>query len=61
MQVSMDEQRFSQIISELKYYELSPTEWQLVETVKHRISQEGRLTGQQESDLEELYRRKEDI
>ena len=61
MQVSMDEQRFRQIISELKYYELSSTEWQFVETVKHRISQEGRLTDQQESELEGLYRKKEEI
>jgi len=60
MQVSLDEKRFRQIISELKYYELSSTEWQFVETVKRHLGQEGRLTDQQESDLEELYRKKEE-
>jgi hypothetical protein len=54
----MDEKRFRQIISELKYYELSSTERQFVETVERHLGQEGRLTDQQESELEGLYQNK---
>jgi hypothetical protein len=62
MQVStMNEKRFRQIISELKYYELNSAETQFVDTLKCYVSQEGRLTDQQESELEGLYRKKEEI
>jgi hypothetical protein len=61
MHISMDEKRFRQILSELKYYELNSVEKQFVDTVKCYISQEGRLTDQQESELEGLYSKKEEI
>jgi len=46
---------------ELKDYESSSTEWQFVETAKRYLGQEGRLPDQQESELEGLYKTKEEI
>ena len=46
---------------ELKYYESSSSEWQFVETAKRYRGQEGRLPDQQESELEGLYKTKEEI
>lgn len=57
----MDEKRFTSIISELKYYELSSRERHFVDAVKHCFKQEGRLTVQQESELEDVYKEKQKL
>jgi hypothetical protein len=54
----MDEKRLNHILVELKYYDLSDLERRFVDTVKHFFQQEQRLTDQQESILEGLYREK---
>ncbi len=58
MEIFMDERRFNHILGELKYYDLNDLERRFVDAVIHFFQQEQRLTEQQESILEGLYREK---
>jgi uncharacterized membrane-anchored protein len=54
----MDQQRFKYIVSSLECQELTQREKQFVEAVKKCFIETGRLTDQQESILEGIYREK---
>ena len=58
MEIFMDEKRFYHILVELKYYDLNDLERRFLDAVIHSFQHEQRLTDQQESILEGLYREK---
>ena len=54
----MDQERFKCILSVLERYELTLREEQFVEAVKKYFNENGKITDQQESVLEGIYREK---
>ena len=54
----MDRQRFKCILSVLERFELTWREKQFIETIKEYFDGNGRLTDQQKSILEGIYREK---
>ena len=54
----MDQERFKCILSVLDRYELTLGEKQFVETIKKYLNDKGKLTDQQKSILEGIYREK---
>ncbi len=54
----MSERRLTCILSGLSRYELTSLEKRFIEVAKHSLEEHGRLTEQQETMLESLYREK---
>ena len=54
----MDQERFERIVSVLERDELTLRERQFVEAVKRYLNENGRVTDQQESLLEGIYKEK---
>jgi uncharacterized membrane-anchored protein len=54
----MDQERFKNILSVLERYELTSREKQFVEAVERYLNENGKVTDQQASVLEGIYREK---